>query len=220
MSLSLQIYSLFFRLFEGWRVFFRYYKNLHFFAADLLLKTGYLFKGPHRISRHYLKFLLAPDEIYGETPLTTLDAIASNCSLFSKDTLLEMGSGTGRAAFWLRLFIGCSVVGIEKIPPFVAHARRVKRWLALDRLTFIEGDFSTLNLTGITAIYLYGTALSDEHILQLVHQFQRLPPGTKVITVTYPLTEYDPTFTLIKQFPAHFPWGKTEVYLNIKNVAL
>ena len=67
-----------------------------------------------------------------------------------------------------------------------------------------------------TVIYLYGTCLDDEEIKRLVRRFEGLAPGTKVITVSYPLSEYADTYMTHKEFPARFPWGRAQVYLNYK----
>ena len=65
-----------------------------------------------------------------------------------------------------------------------------------------------------TAIYLYGTCLSDEDILQLVQKLEVLPPSVKIITVSYPLSDYSSNFRTTKQFSASFPWGEGEIYLQ------
>jgi hypothetical protein len=73
----------------------------------------------------------------------------------------------------------------------------------------------TTDLSRATAVYLYGICLEDEVILQLVESLCSLPPRAKVITISYPLTDYNHTaFQLLKQFTARFPWGKAEVFLQ------
>jgi len=74
-----------------------------------------------------------------------------------------------------------------------------------------------VDLKKATVIYLYGICLEEDVIAKLACNFNGLQPRTKVITVSYPLTEYSNLFTVTKAFTARFPWGKAEVYLNEKN---
>ena len=65
-------------------------------------------------------------------------------------------------------------------------------------------------------IYLYGTCLREKQIKALCRRFEKLPKGTRVITVSYPLTDYTEGYEVISCFSAPFTWGDTEVYLQIK----
>ena len=67
-------------------------------------------------------------------------------------------------------------------------------------------------------IYLYGTCFSEAAIDQLIVLFSQLPVGTKIITVSYALTEYQPEspFQVVKQFEERFTWGIADVYLQVK----
>lgn len=214
----LNIKSTFFRLFEWIRVVFCYYPK--FLGIDCLLAIHYILRNPHQISKHFLK-KRGEKQIYayGETPLTTLDKIARECRILSKDVVFDLGCGPGRTTFWLNLFVKCQVVGIDYLPTFITNAERVKRWASLNRIEFQKQDMLTADLKRATAIYLYGTCLEDQTIETLISRFSLLSKGTKVITVSYPLTDYcsEKLFTVAKEFEARFPWGKADVYLNIKN---
>ena len=201
------------------RVIFRYYSNYTFLKIDQTLIFTYFFKNPFRLSRQFLE-KKGDEELYayGETPLTTLDAIMKQCDVSKEDTLFELGSGRGRACFWLHCFIGCEVVGIEYIPEFVAHAEQIRKKFALDTIEFRKEDFLQADFTGATVIYLYGTCLADEVIEKLIDKFEKLPPGTKIITVSYSLNEYTrkPLFEVMKCFPASYPWGSADIYLQYR----
>ncbi len=207
-----------FRLFESLRIIFRYYRNLPFLLNDLLLAGHYLWRNPHQVSKSFMK-RRGEENIYtyGETPLTTLDRIARKCRILSKDTVYEVGCGSGRTIFWLRYFVKCRAVGIDYQPTFIRRANRVKKWLCLDKTQFLLEDMLQADYRKATVLYLYGTCLEDGVIERLVERFQELKSGTKVISVSYPLTDYSDIFTLAEQFQARFPWGKADVFLNIKN---
>lgn len=213
----LNIRSTFFRLYEWVRVVLRYYPR--FLAIDALLAGHYLLRNPHQISKSFLKRRGAKEiYAYGETPLTTLDKIVRECRILSKDVVFDLGCGPGRTTFWMTLFVKCQTVGVDYLPTFIQNAERVKKWAHLGHIEFRKEDMLTTDLKKATAIYLYGTCLDDQTIENLLNRFRQLHKGTKIITVSYPLTDYcyPGEFVVSKEFKARFPWGKADVYLNIK----
>jgi SAM-dependent methyltransferase len=207
-----------FRIFEWMRVAVRYYpRDFTFLWIEALLASQYLFKNPHRVSRDFLK-KRGEKNVYafGETPLTTLDLIAKECRLLSKDTFFELGCGSARGCFWLRRFVKCKVVGIDFLPEFIRKANQVKKWARLGKIEFLEMDMFQADFHAANALYLYGTCMDDETIKHLAKRLEVLRPGTKVITVSYPLTEYSDSFKLQKEFMGRFPWGRASLFLNEK----
>lgn len=202
------------------KVMFRYYSNLKFMKIDLALRGMYLFHNPFTISK---RFLIKQGEedvyAYGETPLTTLEKIAEECQIKATDVVYELGAGRGYVCFWLNCFIGCRVVGIECIPEFVERAQRVQKRLGVPDVEFRLGDFCRSDLSGATVIYLYGTCLQEDAIKSLIQNLSKLPAGTKIITVSYPLSDYteEPLFEVMKRFSCQFTWGEGDVYLQMKS---
>lgn len=197
----------------------RYYSNWSFCKVDLSLLLLYLGNSPFAISKQFLvqrgeKDLYA----YGETPLATMDHIAKECQLSSRDTLFELGCGRGRTCFWLNAFVGCKVAGIDYVPEFIKNANIVKSRFNVNGVEFHLQDMLDTDLSGATAIYLYGTCLEDVQIITLIDKFKKLPPGTKIITVSYPLTDYthDPIFEVMKRFTGKFTWGEGDIYLQVR----
>lgn len=200
------------------KVAFRYYGSFSFLKADLALRLTYLFNNPFKISKRFLEKKGADDVYaYGETPLTSLEIIAKECGLNSKDCVYELGCGRGRTCFWLHSFIGCSVVGIEYIPEFVERANSIKNRLAISNIEFRLADMTTADFNGATVCYLYGSCLDDRVISKLAERFAKLPRGTKVITVSYSLAEYfgKGSFELMKRFSVPYTWGNADVYLQV-----
>lgn len=211
------IRSTYFRIFESLRVALRYYHHIPFLCCDLLLASHYVWKNPHRVSKAFLKKMGEKNlHAYGETPLTTLDYIAKECQILSQDTLFELGCGTGRTLFWLRHFVRCQCIGVDHNPIFIGRAAKIKDLLCVDKVTFRLESMFEIDLQEASVIYLYGTCLEDEMIEKLVARFKHLSSGTKVITVSYSLTDYTTAFRVEKYFTARFPWGKAYVFLNIK----
>jgi hypothetical protein len=205
-------------LVEFLRVVFSFYRNLNFAKVDFTLLCLYFFHNPFKISKNFLKEK-KENEIYayGETPLTTMQKIALECEIGEKDTVFELGMGRGRSCFWLHFFSRSKVVGIEYIPEFVRKANQVKSTFQLPHLEFRHEDMLLSDFSEGTVFYLYGTCYETAFIEKLIKKFKTLPKGTKIITVSYPLSDYSDvkTFSTLKNFSADFTWGSADVYLQI-----
>ncbi len=206
-------------LIEYVRVVSRYYFDFQYCKIDLTLLWIYLFDNPFSISKRFLKNRNEEDVYaYGETPLTSLDEISKQAKITKRDTVFEMGCGRGRTCFWLGHFTGAHVVGIDYVPDFIERANQVKAKFNLDKLTFRCEDMLKSDLSGATVIYLYGTKLDDETIKKLIDKFAKLPSGTKIITVSYPLTDYTNgnLFEVMNRFPVAFSWGTADAYIQYR----
>lgn len=203
---------------EFFKVAMRYYGSFSFLKADMSLRLMYLFHNPYKISK---RFLMNRGEeniyVYGETPLTSLEVIAKECGLQASDCVYELGCGRGRTCFWLRCFVKCSVVGLEYISEFVERANLIKTRLGMQQLEFRCEDMLLSKFPGATVCYLYGTCLEEAEIKKLADHFSKLPPGTKIITVSYPLSDYweKDSFELMKRFTVRYTWGEADVFLQI-----
>ncbi|MCB1112447.1 MAG: class I SAM-dependent methyltransferase [Chlamydiales bacterium] len=207
---GLRVYVFFWDVAEYCRVVFRYYRNPRFAKDDLALLLRYLLYSPFQISKHFLQGRGAGDlYTYGETPLTTMDMIAKWSEISTDDVVYELGCGRGRTCIWLHHFIGCRVVGVDYVPDYIRNAREVSK------LDFREEDMLDVDLSDATMIYLFENSLNDAFIQKLC---KRLPEGVKIVTVSYPLTDYDKkNFSVLKVCEGRFNWGKTEVYLQKKS---
>jgi len=195
-----------------------FYKDLVFKKIDRALLKNYAFKNPYRISKQHLKS--SGDKqihIYGETPLSTFETIAKECEITEGDTVIDMGVGRARGAIFLNHFKQCRVIGYEKIPHFVEVANQLIRAFDLQGIEITCEDMFQADLSMASVIYLYGTCLEDNDIESLIAKFSQLKVGTKIVTISYPLTEYakENVFTLGREFTVSFPWGETSAYLNI-----
>lgn len=206
MRLFLYFKVKFFEWIEQRKVEKRFYHNEHFKKCDQALLQAYRRENPYKISKDFLVNQKAPDVYaYGETPLTTMDNIVRECELTQSDLVIEMGAGRGRASLFLAEYIGCKVIAYEQIPAFA------EKFSLSPNLKIIAEDMFAADFSKATAIYLYGTMLSDDDILKLCNAF---PKNVKIITVSYPLSDYSDNYVIKKTFKGKFPWGKTEVYWN------
>jgi SAM-dependent methyltransferase len=203
------------KMIEEIRVRRRFYGIPSLQRCDLNLKYAYRGINPYKISK---QFLLQKGEkevdVYGETPLTTLAHIAKECEIGPSDSVLELGSGRGRGAFFLSLWTGCTVKAVEWIPPFVKVAKEIADLCKITTVSFHCSDITEMETDDASCVYFCGTCFDDVLIHKIAQKLERLKKGARVISVSFPLTEYSSSFTLKKQFQGSFFWGKTEIYLQ------
>lgn len=204
---------------EESRVILRYYKNFRFAQIDLLLRFFYFFKNPYRISRIFLQ-KKGEENVYqyGETPLTTMEAIVKYFGVQKGDGVIELGCGRGRVAFWLHVYWGCRVWGVEEVGAFVEEADKIVKWLGLKEIHIVQGDLLEVEFPkDFQWIYLYGSSWDEEVLRALVKKLENWDGS--VISVSFPISIYDTAknFQVVDQMEAEFLWGTTTVYLAKKN---
>lgn len=197
----------------------RFYPNTVFAKADWALLRAYTFQNPYRIAKHYLVSTGADDPYtYGETPLHTMEKIVDAFDIRPIDLVYELGCGRGRTCLWLATHIGCQVVGLETVPQFMEVATKVQESHQIHNLSFQADDFFDADYSLPSVVYLYGTSMDDASIRKLTNRLGDLPPGAKVITVSFALTDYMkvPFLKVVKSIKVSFTWGETDVYLHEK----
>jgi SAM-dependent methyltransferase len=189
-----------------------------FKEMDQALKKSYRRVNPYRLSNQFL-ISQGSDErdVYGETPLTTLQKIATELELTPEDHLFELGCGRGRGVFFLRCIFGCTVTGIDWHPTFISIAQKIAELDSNDKTHFICSNFAKADLSKATAIYLYGTCLKDEEIYALAHRLAQCTLLKRILTVSFPLSDYSPDFRTLKVFTASFPWGDADLFVNLRS---
>jgi SAM-dependent methyltransferase len=205
---------------EFLRTAVRYYRNRAFRRADLRCLLAYLIRSPDAMCQRYLRPFPRDrvQKIYGETFFSTLDAIAKAVQLTENDVVYDLGCGRGRGVFWLNAMYRCKAIGVEILPEFVIQARIIKKRIGADGVEFIYANVMDLDYRDATVIYLYGTAFTDNAIAELAGRFSTLAPGTRVVTVSYPLTQYAGAamFALEQTMTGRYLWGNTEIYVHRK----
>ena len=191
--------------------------NKDFLRTEVRRRILFSGRTPWRLSRDFYAGRAVSDiHCFGETPLLTLARIQQRASIGADDEVLEVGAATGRNCFWLATVTGCRVVGLEHIPEFVNRANSIASQTGnQQRIRFICGDMGKSLPGEPDIIYLYGSNLDDDLITRFARRCCEKGTGVKVITVSYPLTDYLPgMYELVDHFPAAFTWGVTTVYVQ------
>lgn len=171
-----------------------------FLRSDIALLRLYFFKNPYREAFGAIPF--------GSTPISEIERMAQ--AFQWKGNFLELGSGLGRACFWLAKSRAMQVRGIDRSAPFISRAKTAAGEDPL--IEFTEGDLLASDFTWPDVVYFYSTAFSDETIRALTEKLSQLRTGAQAITISTPLKS--PDLYLYKRLALTFPWGKTFAYCH------
>ena len=144
----------------------------------------------------------------------SIERLRELSSLTANDQLLELGCGRGRGCFFLHALTGCQVTGVDHVPKFIDIGLKMVKRYQMQGVHFLCQEMTQVDLSHATVIYLYGTCLEEGTIHPLIDSFKELPPSVKIITVSYPLSDYTDAFVTKAEITAQFPWGEGEVFLN------
>ena len=199
----------------------RYYGMGPLRRADLMWMLEYGFRSPFTLSRQATRRQQLPEDltVYGETPWTTLEEVCEAVNLNADDIFVDLGAGTGRNLLFMHYFYGVRAIGYELVPRFVEkfswlqHHLRLQGIVELHNQNWFEVDLAA---TPGTVFFLVGSCYSDEHLELATAKLAQLPPGTRIVTVSYPLAHE--AFELISEFSAAFSWGRGTVFCQQRRV--
>lgn len=133
----------------------------HYDALDALLAGVLSIDEPDVV-----EFSPPPEMVfYQPTPARHIVDGIRRASISASDVVLDLGSGLGHVPMLVQVLTGARTRGVERVPAYVESARRAALMLALDQVTFVEGDARDAALADITVFYLFtpflGSVLRD-----------------------------------------------------------
>lgn len=193
-----------------------YYSCNAFQKQDKFLSSLYRSKSPFAVAKAFAKERQDENQhTFGATPLHVYDALITRWIKESQGSYLELGSGTGRGLLFLHAFSCLDTSGVERNPYFVNRSLRLIECFGLSRIDVTLGDYLQMRAFDYDWIYLYELFLSDHSLQDLCAAIcLSCKKTTKVISVSYPLSDYDQRFKVEDSFEASFVWGKAQVFLN------
>ena len=91
------------------------------------------------------------------------------------DVFVDVGAGLGRAALFVRLLTGATVLGLEVQPGLVRAAREIASRLGLAHVSFIEGDASTeIGLVAGGSVFFLYCPFSGERLATVMRALSRI----------------------------------------------
>lgn len=206
---------LWFTLIEESKVRKLFYKNTRFKQVDLSLKRAYLGQNAYSICKHFMESCQKKQvHVYGETPLTELYAVLAKIGLKKEECFIDLGCGRGRNVFFVSTFFNCKAIGVDIVPYFFQEAQKITSSLS-NPPEFICEDMTTFDLEKGSLLYFYALCLEEDLLLSMITKLAALKAGTKIITVSFPLSDYSNKFCTLFSQSASYPWGKTELFVNV-----
>lgn len=193
-----------------------FYSDHQFQKKDKALLDLYTTCSPYKIAASFARQTSADDvHQFGSTPIQVYHRMATRW-MHQKGTFAEFGSGTGRGLIFLEHFFSLKTIGFEINPTFVQLFTEFYAKYPSVNIEIFEQDYKKLKSLDYDWIYFYELFFSDQELKMFCKNLaERVKKTTGVISVSFPLSTYHPSFLAIDQFTASFPWGKTNVYLNV-----
>jgi SAM-dependent methyltransferase len=106
------------------------------------------------------------------------------------DKVYDLGAGDGKIAIAAAKAFGATAVGIEYEPDLVEHARCLAEAEGVQaRVTFVQGDIFETDFSDATVVTLY---LLPALNLRLRPTLLAMKPGTRVVSYSFTMGEWDP----------------------------
>jgi hypothetical protein len=130
------------------------------------------------------------DVIWVPTPPTLVEKMLDMAKVTPQDYVIDLGSGDGRNVI-AAAKRGARALGVEYDPNLVQLSRRRAAAEGVsERARFVEGDMFEADISQATVLALF---LLPDNLLQLKPKFERLRPGTRIVTNGYQIAGWEPT---------------------------
>ena len=139
--------------------------------------------------------LRTPDVIFVPTPPEVVAAMLKAAKVGKGDVVYDLGSGDGRIPIAAVKDFGADrAVGIDIDPRRIREANQnLQQSGAGDRVTFLNQDLFTTDLSPATVITLY---LLPSLNLRLMPQLKKLKPGTRIVSHAFDMGDWVPEQTV------------------------
>ena len=134
------------------------------------------------------------DVMWLGTPEAMVTAMLRAARTGPDDFVADLGAGDGRIAIAAAKEFGARSMGIEYEPKMAALAQRnAERAGVAGRVTIVHGDIFKDDFSRASVVTLY---LLPELNLQLRPQILAMKPGTRVVSYTFTMGEWEPDETI------------------------
>jgi len=131
------------------------------------------------------------DVIWVPTPSELVDKMLEIAGVTEKDIVIDLGSGDGRTVI-AAAKLGAQAVGIEYNPEMVEVSKnKAKEAGVSEKTKFIQTDLFEYDLSEATVITMF---LLPEINLKLRPRLLDLKPGTRIVSNTFTMGEWDPDY--------------------------
>jgi hypothetical protein len=130
------------------------------------------------------------DVVWVPTPPTLVDRMLEMAKVTSKDYVIDLGSGDGRNVI-AAAKLGARALGVEYDSNLVQLSRKYAADAGVaERAKFVEGDMFEADISQATVLALF---LLPDNLLKLKPKFEKLRPGTRIVTNGYQIAGWEAT---------------------------
>ena len=146
-----------------------------------------------------------PDIFFAPTRQTIVEGMLRLARVTADDVVYDLGSGDGRIVVIAAQKFGARGVGIELDPKLVALSRELAVAGEVgDRVTFVEGDLFTADISAATVVTLY---LSESINLDLEPKLRHeLRKGSRIVSHQFRMGRWQPDETRVVDGEELFLW--------------
>ena len=144
------------------------------------------------------------DVIWVPTPEGLIEKMLTTAKVSDQDKLFDLGAGDGIIAITAARKYGAQSVGIEYNPDMAQFARRKVAEAGMnDKVKIITGDIFQEDFSSATVVTLY---LMPHLNLKLRPILLKMKPGTRVVSNTFTMGEWEPDETVFDQHWKGYFW--------------
>jgi hypothetical protein len=132
------------------------------------------------------------DVVWVPSPQALVDKMLDMAKLAPQDYLMDLGSGDGRTVITAAKR-GATAVGVEYNPDMVALSKKnAEKEGVAGKATFMQADLFKTDLSKATVITMF---LLPSINMQLRPSLLNLKPGTRIVSNTFTMEDWDPDET-------------------------
>lgn len=136
-----------------------------------------------------------PDIHFTPTRQPVADAMLQLARVTADDVVYDLGSGDGRIVILAAQKYGARAVGIEIDHRLVEMSRQIARDGEVDdKVTFIEGDLYTTDISAATVVTLYLSASINNRLEPKLKR--ELRPGARIVSHQFRIGDWIPTLSI------------------------
>lgn len=136
------------------------------------------------------------DVIWVPTPVELVNKMLEIAEVTAKDFVIDLGSGDGRTVI-AAAKLGARSLGIEYNPEMVELSKKNAADSGVsDKTKFIQADLFECDLSEATVITMF---LLPEINLKLRPRLLDLKPGTRIVSNTFTMEDWEPDFEVITE---------------------
>ena len=129
------------------------------------------------------------DVVWVPTPPELVEKMLDMAAVTPRDFVIDLGSGDGRNVI-AAAKRGARALGVEFEAPLVELSRRHAAAEGVaERASFVQGDMFEADISQASVLALF---LLPDNLARLKPKFERLRPGTRIVTNGYQIAGWEP----------------------------